>query len=110
LQDKYSDIGGLTKHHLIKKLITSANTIGGVITKMNILTPLHLFVMTSPIKKAVASGKGNSFFLHKNDMFKLQKTFDRHNARQKLTYLLLSDPRHFSLPSTFKGTVRPDWI
>jgi hypothetical protein len=65
LQDKYSDIGGLTKHRLIKKLITSANTIGAVITEMNILTPLHLFVMTSPINKAVASGKGNSFFYTK---------------------------------------------
>jgi hypothetical protein len=29
---------------------------------MNILTPLHLFVMTSPINKAVASGKGNKEF------------------------------------------------
>jgi hypothetical protein len=27
---------------------------------------------------------------------------DRHNARQKLTYGLLPDPPHFSLPSTFK--------
>ncbi len=35
-------------------------------------------------------------------MFKLKITFHRHNARQKLNYLLLSDPRHFSLPSTFE--------
>jgi hypothetical protein len=35
-------------------------------------------------------------------MFKLQITLDRHNARQKLNYCLLSDPPLFSLPSTFK--------
>jgi hypothetical protein len=34
-------------------------------------------------------------------MFKLQITFDRHNARQKLNYCLLPDPPLFSLPSTF---------
>ncbi len=65
MQDKYSDIGGLTLHRLIKKLISSANTIGAVKTEMNILTPLQLFVMTSPINKAVATGKGNIFFYTK---------------------------------------------
>ncbi len=59
LQDKYSNIGGFTQHHLIKKSISSANTIGAVINEM---TLLHLFVMTSPFNKAVASGKGNRLF------------------------------------------------
>ncbi len=35
--------------------------------------------------------------------FKFQITPDRHKARQKLTYCLLPDPPHFSLPSTFKA-------
>jgi hypothetical protein len=46
-----------TLHRLFKKLISSANTIGAVITERNILTPLRLFVLTLPIQKAVASGK-----------------------------------------------------
>ncbi len=62
LQDNYSNIGGFTQHRLIKKSISSANTIGAVITELNTLTPLHLFVMISPINKAVASGKGNRLF------------------------------------------------
>jgi hypothetical protein len=45
--------------------ISSANTIGAVIAERNILTPLHLFVMTSPINKAVASGNGNRLFTEK---------------------------------------------
>ncbi len=49
-----------TLHRLFKKLISSANTIGAVITERNILTPLLLFVVTMPIQKAVASGKGNN--------------------------------------------------
>ncbi len=36
-------------------------------------------------------------------MFKLKITFDRHNARLKLNYWLLSDPPHFSLLSPFKS-------
>jgi hypothetical protein len=40
--------------------------------------------------------------LQENDMFKLEITLDRHNARQKLTYCLLPDPPLFLLPSTFK--------
>jgi hypothetical protein len=36
--------------------------IGAVITERNILTTLHLFVVTMPINKAVASGKGNRLF------------------------------------------------
>jgi hypothetical protein len=51
-----------TLHRLFKKLISSANTIGAVITERNILTPLRLFVVTMPIQKAVASGKGNRLF------------------------------------------------
>jgi hypothetical protein len=36
-----------------------------VITKRNILSPLCLFVMTSTINKAVASGNGNRFLTQK---------------------------------------------
>jgi hypothetical protein len=32
----------------------------------------------------------------------LQITLDRHNARPSLKYYFLSNPSHFSLPSTFK--------
>jgi hypothetical protein len=39
-----------------------SSPIGAVITERNILTPLHLFVVTMPISKAVASGKGISEF------------------------------------------------
>jgi hypothetical protein len=51
-----------TLHRLIKKLIISANNIGAVITDRNILTPLHLLVVTMPMQKAVASGNGNIEF------------------------------------------------
>ncbi len=47
---------------LIKKLISCANTIGAVITERNILTPLHLFVVTFTILKAVASENRNKEF------------------------------------------------
>ncbi len=40
--------------------------------------------------------------LHKNYTFKVQITFDRHNARQKLNYCFLPDPPHFLLLSTYK--------
>ncbi len=56
---------GVTLHRLIKKSIRCANTIGAVITERKILTPLHLFVMTSPLNKAVASGNGNRLFTEK---------------------------------------------
>jgi hypothetical protein len=39
--------------------------IGAVRAKNNILSPLCLSVKTMPIKKAVASGKGNTFFTQK---------------------------------------------
>ncbi len=37
----------------------------------------------------------------RNDTFKFKITPDRHNAIQNLNYYDLTDPRHFSLPSTF---------
>jgi hypothetical protein len=57
-----------TLHPLIKKPIVRANTIGAVITERNNLTPLRLFFMTSPIYKAVASGKGNRLFTEKRNV------------------------------------------
>ncbi len=42
--------------------------------------------------------------LQRNGTFKSQLT-NRHNARPRLNYYFLSDPSHFSLPSTFKITV-----
>jgi hypothetical protein len=65
LQDEYSNIGEFTWHRPIKKSISCANTNGAVITERNILTPLHLFIMISPINKAVASGNGNRLFIEK---------------------------------------------
>ena len=56
---------GFTLHRLIKKSISFANTIGAVIAKRNILTPLRLFIVTMPIQKAVASGNGNIDFTEK---------------------------------------------
>jgi hypothetical protein len=71
--------------------------IGAVITERNILTPLHLFVVTMPILKAVASGNGNLGVLEGNYTFKFKIIPDRHNAGQKLINCLLPDPPHFSL-------------
>jgi hypothetical protein len=51
-----------TWHRLFKMLIVSANTIGAVIKERYNFTPLRLIVMTMPIQKAVASGKGNNGF------------------------------------------------
>ncbi len=51
-----------------------------------------------------------SWVLERNSTFKFKITPDRHNAIQDLVNYDLLDPPHFSLPSTFKGTVRPDWI
>jgi hypothetical protein len=68
----------------------------------NILTPLCLFIQTSPVGFAVASGNGNRLFcLQGNCMFKLQINFDHHNAGLKFNNCLRFDPRHFSLLSTF---------
>ncbi len=44
-----TNLQGVTWHRLIKKSISCANTIGAVITGSNILTLLHLFVVTMPI-------------------------------------------------------------
>jgi hypothetical protein len=49
--------------------------------------------------------KQKYWVLHRNGTFKFKITPDRHNAGQKLIYCLLSDPPHFSLPSTFKQTI-----
>jgi hypothetical protein len=55
------------------KSIRCAKTIGAVITERNIFAPLCIFIMTSPINKAVASGNGNTVdCLQRNDTFKLQ--------------------------------------
>jgi hypothetical protein len=40
-------------------------------------------------------------------MFKFKIAPNRHNAIQNLNYCLLPDPPLFSLPSTFKGIVKP---
>jgi hypothetical protein len=63
--DEYMIDWGFTWYRLIKKAIRCANTIGAVITERNILTPLRLFIMTSPINKAVARGNGNRLFTEK---------------------------------------------
>ena len=51
-----------TLHHLIKKSIVRANTIGAVIRDKYNFTPLRLIVMTMSIQKAVTSGNGNNEF------------------------------------------------
>ena len=50
---------------LIQKVNSMRQYIGAVRAKNSILSPLCLFVETMPIKKAVASGKGNRFFYPK---------------------------------------------
>ncbi len=102
MQDEYSDHWGFTWHSLIKKLIRCANTIGAFITERKILTPLCLFIQTSPIDFAVASGNGNRLFAGKLHVQITNKLFDRHNARVKLHYCILPDAPNLSLPSTFK--------
>ncbi len=57
---------------------------------------------TSPINLAVTSGKEiSSFTGNQHVQIENKITLDRHNARLKLNCWLLSDPPHFSLPSTF---------
>jgi hypothetical protein len=74
--------------------------IGAVRAKNNILTPLCLFIQTSPNNKPVASGNGNRLF---TDKWHVQIANNpRYNARPRLNYYFLPDPSHFSLPSTFK--------
>ncbi len=62
MQDKYSNIGGLKG---IAYLKSQLDAIGAVITEMNILTPLCLFIQTSPIDFAVASRNGIRLFTGK---------------------------------------------
>jgi hypothetical protein len=71
--------------------------IGAVIAVRNILTPLCLFIQTSPNNLAVTSGNGNRFFT-KNCTFNLQINFYRHNAGLKFCYCLRFDLPNFSLP------------
>jgi hypothetical protein len=56
----------------VKKLISSANTIGAVSKERNILTPLPLFVQTMPIQKAVTSGNGNIEFYRETALSNLK--------------------------------------
>jgi hypothetical protein len=91
---------------LIQKVNSMRQYIGAVRAKNSILSPLCLFVETMPIKKAVASGNGNTILTQKLHVKKMQITLDHHNARQKLNYWLLPDPPNFSLPSTFNGPFR----
>jgi hypothetical protein len=56
---------GFSCHRLFKKSNRFANTIGAVINEKKNLTPLCLFIQTSPIDFAVASGNGNRFFTGK---------------------------------------------
>jgi hypothetical protein len=47
------------------QVVYIASPIGAVIAERNILTPLCLFIMASPIIKAVAGGNGNRLFTEK---------------------------------------------
>ncbi len=62
---------------------------------------------TSPINLAVTSGNGNVEFYNYMEstcsLFKLEITLDRHNARLKLNYWLLSDPPHFRYYLPLRG-------
>ena len=59
MQDDYSVY---TFHRLLKKVISSANTIGAVRKERNMLTPLPLVVQKMPVQKALTSGNGNIKF------------------------------------------------
>jgi hypothetical protein len=48
--------------------------IGAVIAEMNILSPLCIFIKTSPISLAVASGTGNRYFTQKIHVYTLIAT------------------------------------
>ncbi len=56
----------------------------------------------SPLNLAVTRGNGHKKFYRESTCSKLIITLDRHNARLKLNYWLLSDTLNFSLLSTFK--------
>jgi hypothetical protein len=58
-------LGGLHGIVQLKSQLAAPNTNGAVITERNIFIPLHLFIMTSAINKAEASGNGNRLFIEK---------------------------------------------
>jgi hypothetical protein len=68
--------------------------IGAVRAKRNILTPLCLFIETSPNNKAVASGNGNRLFTEKRHV----QIANNHRSPQCQTeaeLLFLSQPLSF---------------
>ncbi len=77
--------------------------INAVTTVSNILTPVCLFIQTSPIDFAVASGKANRLFTGELHVQIANKLRYRHHAILKQNYCPLPDPPNFSLPS-FKAT------
>jgi hypothetical protein len=83
----------------MNKSISSANTNGAVITERNILTPLRLFIQTSPINFAVASGNRNRLFTGK---LHVQIANKLRSPEYGTEVQLVSPFRPTSLPSTFK--------
>jgi hypothetical protein len=79
--------------------------IGAVRSKRNILTPLCLFIQTSPNNKAVASGNGNRLFTEKRHV-QIANNPRSPQCQTRLNYYFLPDPSHFLLPSTFKRILR----
>jgi hypothetical protein len=74
--------------------------IGAVRAKNNILSPLCLFDEIMPIDKAVASENGNRFLTQK---LHVQITYNLRSPQCQtieLNNCFLSEPPHFSLPST----------
>jgi hypothetical protein len=74
--------------------------IGAVRAKNNILTPLCLFIQTSPNNKAVASGNGNRLFTEKRHV-QIANNPRSTQCQTEAELLFPPDPSHFSLPSTF---------
>ena len=60
-------------------------------------SPIHLDIS---YLKSSSKRKQKYWVLQRNDTFKIKITLDRHNARLELNCWHLSDPPHFSLPST----------
>jgi hypothetical protein len=94
----------LIRHAYSRYEYVRANTIGVVTVWPHWLklAVLLLFVVTMPIQKALASGKGNNEYYRRRTRSKFKITPDRHNAIQSLNYYVLPNPPLFSLPSTFK--------
>ncbi len=102
MQDEYSDHWGFTWHRLIKKSFGCTNTIGAVITERKILTLFCLFIQTSPIDFAVASGNGNRLLAGKLQLQITNKLRSPQcQCKVKLHYCILPDAPDFSLPCTF---------